>query len=149
MPTSKLYEKLKESAMWEQEWQDMVKKAIKNSKKKKNPKKKEQDSDKKEKKKKTGMFNKKKERKIFLGTKEQASAARLFIRMLATLEMIIKDPDANIAVRKGNREDFKAAVKLLEKVTLPKYFGILFQKDLFDDYDYVEPYPCWDDWDFK
>ena len=74
-------------------------------------------------------------------------AARLLIRILATLEMIIKDPDADIAIRFGDREDFKAALKLMQKTTLPKYFGILFLDDLFDNYDDVEPYPCWDEWE--
>ena len=59
--------------------------------------------------------------------------------MLATLEMVIKDPDADVVVLPDNKEDFIAALKLFEQVILPKYFGILFKQDLFDDYEYIEP----------
>jgi len=68
--------------------------------------------------------------KIYLGSKENKFAAKLFIRLIATLEMVLKDPDSDIIVRYGNREDFKAAVKLLETVTLPTYLGIIFPKPL-------------------
>ena len=66
------------------------------------------------------------------------------MQALATLEMIIKDPEADIVVRKGNRDDFIAALKLFERVTLPKYFHIIFPKPLFDDYSKVEPCVSWD-----
>ncbi|MFA6264073.1 MAG: hypothetical protein WCW33_02365 [Candidatus Babeliales bacterium] len=83
----------------------------------------------------------------YLGTEEQKTVVRLVVRLLATLEMILKDPEADIAVRDGNHEDFKAALKLFERVVLPRYFKMTFLTDLFDDYDAVEPYPSWDFWD--
>ncbi|MFA6535038.1 MAG: hypothetical protein WCS92_02155 [Candidatus Babeliales bacterium] len=85
--------------------------------------------------------------KFYEGIDEQRFAARLFVRLVATLEMILKDPDSEIVVRFGNRDDFKSALKLLESITLPTYFGILFKEPLFEDYDQVEPYPSWDYWD--
>jgi hypothetical protein len=83
----------------------------------------------------------------YIGTEEQKKEAQLVVRLLATLEMILKDPEADIAVRDGNREDFKAALKLFEYVILPRYFKTIFLTDLFDDYDAVEPYPSWEFWD--
>ncbi|MCK4651450.1 hypothetical protein KAT08_04735 [Candidatus Babeliales bacterium] len=144
MSTKKLYKRLEQSEMWKYKWNRMVKEAKENDQFKKNGKIKTKKYLKKE------EYNKKddkyKSKKIFLGLSEQIPVAQLFVRMLATLEMIIKDPDSDIVIRFGNENDFKAALKLFEKVTLPKYYGILFEHDLFDDYDYVEPYPNWDTW---
>lgn len=84
---------------------------------------------------------------IYLGQEEDKPRLQTAIRLMATLEMVVKDPDANIAVRFGNRDDFKAALKLLEKTILPYYFGIYYKEDLFTDYDHVEPLPSWDFWD--
>jgi len=86
-------------------------------------------------------------REVVFGQKEQRTAAKIVVRLLATIEMVIKDPDEEIVVRYGNRDDFKAAIKLLEKVTLPLYGNLLFEKNLFKDYDRVEPYPSWEFWD--
>jgi hypothetical protein len=85
--------------------------------------------------------------RICLGSEKDRFAAKLFVRLIATLEMVLKDPDSDIVVRFGNRQDFKAAIRLLEMVTLPTYFGLLFKEPLFKDYDAVEPYPSWDYWD--
>ena len=137
--------------MWKYEWKELVEEAKKNGKYKRVSKKKA--VAKKGKTKKKGSKKKKKDKKdekavkTCIGGVEHKATARLLVRMLATLEMVIKDPDGNIAVRFGNRDDFKAALKLFEKTTLPKYYGILFEKDLFDDYDYVEPYPSWRAWE--
>lgn len=86
-------------------------------------------------------------RNIVYGVDSQRSAAKMLIRLLVTLEMIIKDPDSDIVVRYGNRDDFKTAIKLFEKITLPRYYGIMFHENLFKDYEVVEPYPSWDFWD--
>jgi len=139
MSTTELCEKLEESSMWDYEWKDMVRQAKKNGvyKKVEEPEKKSDT--------KNNPYQRQAKKKIYLGTQEQIPVARMIVRLLATLEMVIKDPDADIAVRYGNRDDFKAALKLFERVSLPKYFGILFERDLFDDYDYVEPYPSWND----
>ena len=84
--------------------------------------------------------------KIYLGRKNQRAAARLFVRLIATLEMILKDPDGDLAVRFGDRKDFVSAIQLLEMVTIPNYFGILFKQKLFKNYENVEPYPSWNFW---
>ena len=84
--------------------------------------------------------------KIYIANQEQYTAMRLGVRMLATLDMLCKDPDSSVVIRLGNREDFKAGVQLLEQITLPKYFGLFCGKPLFDNYDHVEPYPSWDYW---
>lgn len=86
-------------------------------------------------------------KKKLLGHPLQRDGARHLIRLLATLEMIIKDPETNIIIRKNNREDFTAAIKLLEKITLPYYFHIIFDAPLFNDYESIEPYPSWDYWE--
>lgn len=68
----------------------------------------------------------------------------LWVRLMATLDMILKDPKTEIFIRKGNKEDFMAALKLLEKITLPVFFGIQCKGPLFDDYTEVEPVISWD-----
>lgn len=68
---------------------------------------------------------------------------RLWARMVATLEMIAKDPQAVIVVRKGNREDFASCLKLLERITLPVYYGIQLDTPLFPDYTAIEPTLGW------
>ncbi len=85
-------------------------------------------------------------RKIYLGRPEQRSGARLFVRLIATIDMLLKDPNGHIVIRRGNRDDFRAAVWMLEKITLPKYLGVYFSHHLFDDYAAVEPYPSWEFW---
>ncbi len=74
---------------------------------------------------------------------EQIPLVRLWIRAIATLEMIFKDIRSEIVVRKGHREDFSAALRLLENITLPLYFGIESKSPLFDDYQTVEPIIPW------
>ncbi|MCK4517743.1 hypothetical protein KAT92_03145 [Candidatus Babeliales bacterium] len=71
---------------------------------------------------------------ILLGTPEQVESSRFVVRALATLEMVLKDPNGDIAVRRGDKKDFAAALKLFEKIVLPSYFDIVFEDDLFDDY---------------
>lgn len=66
-------------------------------------------------------------------------AAQLFVRALATLDMILKDPQASCLQRTENRQDFKAALILTERITLPQYFGISFPSPLFENYDTVNP----------
>ncbi|MFA5075502.1 MAG: hypothetical protein WC436_05375 [Candidatus Babeliales bacterium] len=156
MPTEVLYEKLQESSLWQAQWNSMLKQATQNGEFGKD---KVQDKNSKNFSQKNGQNNtqdsgqnitqnnnflpnntpKKQQVKIYLAREDQILAAQLVVRLLTTLEMVIKDPDADIVVRLGNKEDFKAALKLFEKIILPKYFGILFKQDLFDNYDIVEP----------
>lgn len=74
----------------------------------------------------------------------QKSLIQLWVRMTATLEMILKDTAGHILVRKGHKGDFTAAVRLLEKVTLPLYYKIFCKEPLFPDYDAVEPVLPWE-----
>ena len=85
------------------------------------------------------MWGDDKGKKVYLISEEQKGSIQLFTRFIATLEMVLKDPESDIVVRKNNKKDFKACLKLLEKTTLPKYFGLLSEDSLFDDYDNVEP----------
>ena len=66
-------------------------------------------------------------------------ALQLWVRAVATLDMILKDCDADIMVRLHDKDDFIAAIKLLEQITLPTYFGISLEAPLFDDYNEIKP----------
>lgn len=70
-------------------------------------------------------------------------AAQLFVRAIATLDMIVKDPMADIMIRRGSHKDFIAALHLLEQITLPCYWGITFTDPLFNDYDKIDPVIPW------
>jgi len=67
---------------------------------------------------------------------------RLWVRMIATLDMIAKDFSSEILIRKGNADDFIATLKLLE-ITLAKYYSLDFDFNLFDDYTTVTPVVLW------
>jgi hypothetical protein len=71
------------------------------------------------------------------------AAIQLWVRAVATLDMILKDIDADIMVRSDDRHDFIAAVNLLEHITLPAYFGISLESPLFDNYNLVDPVIEW------
>ena len=76
--------------------------------------------------------------KTKLGTLKQAKKFRLAARAIVTLEMLIKDANSDIAVRRKSRKDFVAVLKLCEKVLFPSYCHIAFEEDLFEDYQTVE-----------
>ena len=76
-------------------------------------------------------------------TAVSVEALQTWVRAIATLEMIIKDPGAPIMVRSGNKADFLASVQLLENITLPVYFNIYSGKPLFTDYEQVQPVLSW------
>jgi len=86
-------------------------------------------------------------KKLYLATQDERTAARMVIRLLATLEMVLKDPEATVVIRDGDHDDFKAALCLFERVVVPTYCQRLFSDNLWDDYDAIEPYPSWDYWD--
>ncbi len=69
---------------------------------------------------------------------------QLWLRSIATLEMICKDPTSDILVRKGDIIDFILAVKLLEKITLPLYFTITHKEGLFSHYEQIQPVIPWE-----
>lgn len=66
-------------------------------------------------------------------------AARLLVRALATVDMLIKDPHADIMIRRDHRGDFIAGVCLLEHITLPHCFKRSLNGALFDRYEEIEP----------
>lgn len=169
MPTSKLTEAMGKNDYWKYYYNIMIKEAEKNKEFKQVELLTEESKQKQEEKPKTDKKTDEKNvdqqqseysnvnednsnnivgrtKKIYLGRKDQRSAARLFIRLIVTLEMILKDPDADLAVRFGDRKDFVSAVQLLEMVTIPNYFGIIFKQRLFKNYESVEPYPSWSFW---
>ncbi len=86
------------------------------------------------------------QRMVYTLPEARKPLAQLVVRLLATVEMVLKDPDGSIAVRMNNHEDFKAAIKLLEHIVLPMYCNTYINGPLFDDYDQVEPYPSWQHW---
>jgi hypothetical protein len=133
---SKLYKKLKESYVWQREQKKQLKDAIENRKEKKDDKQGHQKTEYQE-----------KNSGIKLGTPEQKSALQMITRLIVTLEMFLKDPNSDIAIRPYNKKDFKAGLKLFEKMTLPQYFGIIYQENLFENYNQVEPYPSWNSWE--
>ncbi|HBS48254.1 TPA: hypothetical protein DEO28_04175 [Candidatus Dependentiae bacterium] len=126
--TSELYEKLQSNAQWRKEIYNLKMQAQRsgeyNSAQKQN----------------TPNVNP----PIFLGAQSQISGAQLFVLAIATLEMILKDPDCFIAARKGNKKDFIATIKLLELVTLPKHFHIIFAQPLFENYETLQPLFPWE-----
>ncbi len=67
----------------------------------------------------------------------------LMVRALATLEMVAKDPQAVMIVRRGVYEDFRAAVLLIEKIMLPNICAVSIEGDLFENYDRLEPVISW------
>jgi hypothetical protein len=151
MPTAILWDRLSKSAYWKSGYDSQVTAVTRNGpydlKENSEPERDNEKLDSKSKKIKRFYMEHGRVGKIYCGIHEQRFGARLFVRLIATLEMVLKDSDSDIVVRFGNKDDFKAALKLLEAVTLPNYFGIQFKEPLFEDYDQVEPYPSWDYWD--
>lgn len=83
--------------------------------------------------------------KIYLGEEKHAHIARIVVLLLASLDLMIKDPDAFVAIRQEEHEDFVAAVKLIENIVLPEYCNIIFKQPLFDDYSQLKPLVLFDD----
>ncbi len=71
-------------------------------------------------------------------------AIRLWLRSTATLEMILKDLRSRILIRKGDKKDFIATIKLLEIITLPNFFGLSLSGPAFQDYELIDPVISWD-----
>ncbi len=130
MPTSLLYEKILKKKRFPKDRESRLTQAKKNGD---YPRR----SDDQEEQKQTGA-------RIYLGRADQRVGAQLLVVMLATCEMLIKDPHADVALRRGNKKDFAAALHLFEEITLPKYFNVIFEEPLFENYDAVEPLIPWD-----
>lgn len=146
MPTSMLAEKLKESFSWKSECERNAREAEKNGREAGRSW--ADQSDNSAMHNRSGIASNQPARlPIYTGEEWQRPGAKRLVRMLATLEMVMRDPEADVVIRPGNREDFKAAIKLFEQATLPRFFGIYFKQPLFTRYQDVEPYPSWDFWD--
>lgn len=83
---------------------------------------------------------------VLVGTPWQEETIRQALRMWFTLDMVIKDPDSELVVRSGNRDDIAASVTLLEAFIMPKYFGLSFEHNLFPDYGAIELFPSNEYW---
>jgi len=64
---------------------------------------------------------------------------RLLLRAAATLEMLIKDANSKIVIRRNNKEDFSTAIQFFENVMMMHNLKLVFEKNLFDDYNMVKP----------
>jgi hypothetical protein len=133
IPTSAVLEGLERSKEWLETYKDMREEALEDLKK--------EDKTSKDK------PQEKKKRKINAIKPEHIASFRLLVRMLATMEMALHDPESCIVIRDNNRHDFKAAIKLFEKVFLPLYCGFMSCSGLFSDYSAVEPFPSWHFWE--
>jgi len=78
--------------------------------------------------------------KVYAMSEEQKPGIKLYLRLIATIDMVIKDLEADFALRKNNRADFAAHVRMTECITLPWLFGLFSAEPLFDDYNDVEPF---------
>lgn len=77
---------------------------------------------------------------VYVGDEDYKSSIKFFIRLVTTMDMIVKDPDADIVIRSGNQDDYAAALLLFEKCTLPLYFGMYYPDGLFKDVHRIRPY---------
>jgi len=77
--------------------------------------------------------------KVFLMAENQKKGMQLYVRSVATLDMLVKDLEADFALRRYNQKDFKAHLLLTEQITLPWLFGLFSMEPLFDDYNEVQP----------
>lgn len=165
MFTTKLWDKVNNDRIWkEYDWKEAVEQACKNAQPKKNPKTGKDNP--------LSLLNQQSNSSavegstanwgdydgyddgsedakaaIRLGKQEDVFPCSLVIRALATLEMIAKDVNASIVVRRGNKKDFVAALKLFEKIFLPTYFDTIFAQDLFHDYEAITPLVEIEGWD--
>lgn len=82
----------------------------------------------------------------FESNPEKKILAKLWLRAVVTLEMIIKDPEADIFVRRGNKADFCAALKLLEWFVLPRSLAVSSKVPLFSEAEYasIDPLIPWE-----
>ncbi len=131
MSTSDAYDALMRDDSWRNEWRERLKGVREHKQPEKKDEKKNDPS--------SGQATWPRERPMHLVDQKLVPAVRLVARALATLEMVVRDVDADIVIRPGNKQDFIAAIKLFEHVTLPEYFRLICDKPLFDDYDVVEP----------
>ena len=53
-----------------------------------------------------------------------------FVVHAAQLEQVVRDPDATLVIRRGNKKDVKGALWVLENVVVPQYFGQVSRANL-------------------
>ena len=61
---------------------------------------------------------------------DEYQGPELFLGLAAKLEQVMRDPDATLIVRRGNKDDIKTALMLLEQVVIPQYFGVVSWESL-------------------
>lgn len=77
--------------------------------------------------------------KMYMIGDEQRRAIQLYLRLIATMDMLVKDLDADFASRRNNKEDFIEHMRLTECITLPWLFGLFSYEPLFSAYEEVQP----------
>lgn len=137
IPTSTILESLERDKEWLETYNDMQKEAQKDM----------QEEEARRKNKGYQDPQKNNKRTIKAVKPEQMASYGHLVRLLATIEMVLRDPESSIVIRDGNRQDFKAAIKLFEKVALPLSIGFMPCSGLFPDYNAVEPFPSWHFWE--
>jgi len=141
MPAAVLWKELLRDGWWERRYKWLIEQARKNTKEQKNNDKKERQKELPEdfSDQEPGQEEQEIDPKtrIRLGKKKEVKICRLIVRALATLEMVMKDATSDIAVRNGDKKDFVAALHMFEKIVLPTYFDIVFESNLFENYQAV------------
>jgi hypothetical protein len=61
---------------------------------------------------------------------EEYPGVELFLMLATRLEQAVHDPDSTLVVRKNNKKDAVGALKFLETVVLPQYFGVVSSRNL-------------------
>ncbi len=76
---------------------------------------------------------------VYLIADDQRPAVCLYLRMIATLDMLVKDLASDFALRRNSKEDFVEHIRLMECITLPWIFGLFSPDGLFDSYEEITP----------
>jgi hypothetical protein len=70
---------------------------------------------------------------------EEYAPISLFVRLVATVELVLKDPDASIVLEKSSLNDYYAAVNMLERFVMPHYMGLVAMNPLFRSKEEAQP----------
>lgn len=69
----------------------------------------------------------------------RVNGVKLFLQVVATLDAVCKDLDADFALRRGNHKDYVQHIRLMEEITLPWFFGLYSPEPLFESYEELRP----------
>ncbi len=70
-------------------------------------------------------------KKLFYARQDQYQQLQVYARFVATLEMVVRDVNSDIVIRRDREEDFAGALRIVEQVILPQHFGIVCAEPLF------------------